>query len=270
MLPSDLTPSFPFSLAFFNEDETLYAAGDLTSTFPLASVTKILAGRAILIAVEEGFINLDEERLIGYPSESTSLRALLAHVSGVSFNSADRVAAVGQRRTYTNYAFEVAGAWVAERVGLPFTDWLDESVVAPLLLQDTFVEGSCAYSGIGSARDLITLGRELLEPKLISAELALQACTVQWPGIRGVTPGYGSYADNTWGLGLELRGDKQVTWFPTISEGGTFGHFGQSGSFLWVAPESRFGAVFVGAEPFGNWHKQHWSRLNDWLIESFI
>ncbi|EEH64437.1 beta-lactamase [Gleimia coleocanis DSM 15436] len=269
MIPAELTPDFPFAVAFFDETQVRFSAGDLVAVFPFASVTKLFASRAILMAVERGFIGLDEVRAVGIPAEETSLRALLSHVSGVSFSGPERVSVVGQKRTYTNYAIEVAGDWVAERMHVPFMDWLDEAVIGGLFLEDTYVEGSCAHAGMGSVRDLVTFGRELLNPRLISSALAVEARTVQWPGIRGVTPGFGSYPDNTWGLGMEIRRDKERTWFPSLSEGATFGHFGQAGSFLWVAPESRFGAAFLGAEPAGDWHKANWRPLNDWMISSF-
>lgn len=269
MLPSELTPPFPFALSFFDASSLRFTSGDITAEFPLASVTKLFAARGFLIAIERGIIRLEDVREVGFPPEETTFRQLISHVSGVSFDSPTRCASAGKKRVYTNFAFEEADRWVSSQLGTCFADWLDENVVAPLELQDTYIPGSVAHSGRGSVRDLVRLGQELLTPQLVSFSLAEHARTVQFSGLRGVTPGFGSYADNQWGLGMEIRADKQHTWFPLLSEGATFGHFGRSGSFLWVAPESGFGAAFLGAEPTGQWHKDHWSRLNDWLIHSF-
>ncbi|MCS4484812.1 beta-lactamase family protein [Gleimia sp. 6138-11-ORH1] len=269
MIPSSLTAAFPFSVAFFDADGIRFSAGDLGSEFAFASVTKLLASRAFLVAVEHGLIDLDDSILVGEPARPTSLRQLLAHVSGVSFASAKRAAEVGAKRIYSNYAIDVAAQWLEKRIDVPFGDWLDEQVVAPLLLQDSYVDGSAAHAGRGSVRDLVRFGQELLVPQLISDSLAQEAASVQWPGLRGVTPGFGHYADNQWGLAMEIRARKEHTWFPSLSEDATFGHFGLAGSFLWVAPESGFGAAFLGAEPTGDWHKTHWQQLNDWLISNF-
>lgn len=269
MIPASLTAPFPFAVAFFDANTIRFSAGDLTAEFPFASVTKLFASRAFLIAVEQGHISLEDSLAVGEPARETTLRQLLSHVSGVSFASAQRSAEPVAKRIYTNYAIEVAAQWVAERMHVPFVDWLDEQVVAALELQDSYIDGSPAYAGRGSVRDLVRLGQELIAPKLVSEALALEARTVQWPGLRGVTPGFGHYSDNQWGLAMEIRADKAHTWFPSLSEDATFGHFGRAGSYLWVAPESGFGAAFLGAEPTGSWHKAHWQDLNNWLITNF-
>lgn len=269
MIPASLTAPFPFAMAFFDAKTVRFSTGDLTAEFAFASVTKLLASRAFLIAVEQGHIGLDDSLAVGEPARETTLRQLLAHVSGVSFASAQRTAEPGAKRVYTNYAIDVAAQWLENRMHVPFVDWLDEQVVGALQLQDSYVDGSPAHAGRGSVRDLVRFGQELLVPQLVSERLALEARTVQWPGLRGVTPGFGHYADNQWGLAMEIRAGKENTWFPSLSEGATFGHFGRAGSFLWVAPESGFGAAFLGAEPTGDWHKAHWQQLNDWLITNF-
>lgn len=270
MLPLELTPPFPFALACFDASTTRFSAGDIAAEFEFASVTKLFAARAFLIALERGVISLEETRPVGAPSQETTFRQLISHVSGVSFDTAQRCAPAGSKRVYTNYAFDEAASWVSEKLGTSFVDWLDEQVVAPLELQDTYVPASVAHSGRGSVRDLVRFGQELLAPQLVSEAWAQQARTVQFPGLRGVTPGFGFYPDNQWGLGMEIRGQKRQTWFPSLSEDATFGHFGRAGSFLWVAPESGFGAAFLGAEPTGEWHKSHWSALNDWLLRTYL
>ena len=45
-----------------------------------------------------------------------------------------------------------------------------------------------------------------------------------------------------------------------------FGHFGQSGSFIWVDPVAGRQAVFLGAEPFGRAHAAAWPALNDQIL----
>lgn len=75
-------------------------------------------------------------------------------------------------------------------------------------------------------RVLLVFGRELLRSTLISIELADEARSTVFPGLRDLTPGFGSYSDNTWRLGLEIKNQKVRTWFPRAASANTFGHFG--------------------------------------------
>ena len=52
--------------------------------------------------------------------------------------------------------------------------------------------------------------------------------------LAGVLPGYGRQTPNDWGLGCEIRDHKSPHWTAPENSPETFGHFGQSGSFLWV------------------------------------
>ena len=62
--------------------------------------------------------------------------------------------------------------------------------------------------------------------------------TVQFPGLVGVLPGFGRQEPNDWGLGFELRDGKSPHWTGSRNSPRTFGHFGRSGTFLWVDPEA--------------------------------
>ena len=68
------------------------------------------------------------------------------------------------------------------------------------------------------------------------------------------------------GLGLEVRGHKSPHWTGSRNSPATFGHFGQSGSFVWADRDLGASAAFVGAEPFGPWHHDNWSVLNSQLL----
>ena len=60
---------------------------------------------------------------------------------------------------------------------------------------------------------------------------------MQFPGLVGVLPGFGRMDPNDWGLGFELRDAKSPHWTGARNSPRTFGHFGGSGTFLWVDPE---------------------------------
>ena len=119
--------------AVVDRNGTLAHHGDQTQTFPLASVTKLLAARAIQIAVEEGVFDLDTPA--GPPN--ATIRHLLAHTAGYEMTSEKVLAAPGTRRIYSNHGFAVAAEVLERESGIPFTDYLTESVFDPLQMSDT-------------------------------------------------------------------------------------------------------------------------------------
>src|SRR4051795_1049382 len=92
--------------------------GDRSKRVPWASVTKLATGLALLVAVEEGTVSLDEPA--GPPG--STLRHLLAHASGLPPDEGPPLMAPARRRIYSNYGLELAAALVAERSGMTFAD----------------------------------------------------------------------------------------------------------------------------------------------------
>ncbi len=74
---------------------------------------------------------------------------------------------------------------------------------------------------------------------------------------------------SAWGLGFEIRDGKAPHWTGSRNSPGTFGHFGQSGSFLWVDPEAGVACASLADRDFGDWAKQAWSRLSDDVLRSY-
>src|SRR3954451_11143113 len=93
--------------------------GDEEHSFAWASVTKLATTVALLVAAEEGLVDLDEP---AGPPEAT-FRHLLAHASGLPFDRGAPIARPGARRIYSNYGFEVAAALVEERADMPFPEY---------------------------------------------------------------------------------------------------------------------------------------------------
>src|SRR4051794_802208 len=132
------------------------AVGDPGRRFPWTSVTKLATAVALLVAAEEGIVDLDEPA--GPPG--STVRHLLAHASGLPFEAGAPIARPGTRRVYSNYGFGVAAALVAERAEMPFAEyfahvWGDTSAV---------LEGPAGSGAVGTLADLLVLARELLEP----------------------------------------------------------------------------------------------------------
>ncbi|MEE6271763.1 serine hydrolase domain-containing protein [Georgenia sp. MJ206] len=250
---------FPHAVVVTDAERVRAAHGPDSTIFPWASVTKLVTAMATLVAVERHLVDLDEAA----GPEGATVRHLLAHASGVPFGGGDVIAKPGDRRIYSNYGFELLADHVAFAVGTDFPEWAEESVLVPLGMSTVVIDGSAAHAGSGSAADLAALGRELLVPTLVSPELHGEATRVVFPSLTGVLPGFGRQKENDWGLGLEVRGAKTPHWTGAENDPATFGHFGQSGSFLWVDPRAGLATAFLGASPFGDWAAQVWPRLSD-------
>jgi CubicO group peptidase (beta-lactamase class C family) len=235
--------------------------GDTAATFAWASVTKLLTALASLVAAEEGVVELEEP---AGPSGST-VRHLLAHASGLPPEGETPIAPPGTRRIYSNAGFEVLAHAVAERAEMPFADYLRLAVLEPLGLSAS-LEGSPAFGVSGTLDDLLALGGELLAPRLVAAETLAEATAVAFPGLTGVLPGFGRMEPNDWGLGFELRDEKRPHWTGARNSPRTFGHFGQSGSFLWVDPDAGLACACLSDLDFGDWAKEAWPRLSDSVL----
>ena len=90
-----------------------------------------------------------------------------------------------------------------------------------------------------SLEDVLALGRELLAPALVAPETHEEMVAVQFPGLDGVLPEFGRFSPLDWGLGVELKGAKAPHWSGSLTSPRTFGHFGGSGTFIWVDPVAR-------------------------------
>lgn len=233
--------------------------------FDLASVTKPLAAYAVLVAVEEGAVELDEPA--GPPG--ATVRHLLAHTSGLGFDEHRIMAPPGTRRLYSNAGFEVLGDHLAKATEIPFAEYLSEAVLAPLGMTGTGLTegaGSPAKDGTSTVDDLARFAAELQAPRLLAPETVRLATSVAFPGLKGVLPGYGHKSPNDWGLGFEIRDGKSPHWTGTSSAPGTYGHFGQAGTFLWVDPVASAACVVLTDRDFGPWAAEVWPAFTDAVL----
>jgi len=152
---------------------------------------------------------------------------------------------------------------------MAFTDYLVEAVITPLGLVGFEATGSPAHGMKASVNHLLAFGRELLNPTLIAAQTLAMATAPVFGELRGVLPGFGPANPNPWGLGFEIRGNKNPHWTGSNHDPTTFGHFGGSGSFLWVDPTRRLIGASVSNKMFGEWAAQAWPVANTALVEQF-
>ncbi|MCX4551320.1 beta-lactamase family protein [Streptomyces sp. NBC_01387] len=230
--------------------------------FPLASVTKPLAAYAVLVAYEEGAIELDEPA--GPPG--ATVRHLLAHTSGLAFDEQRVMAGPGERRIYSNAGFEALGDHLTRATDIPFADYLHQAVLEPLGMVSTSLDGSPAKDAVSSVDDLARFAAELQAPRLLDPRTVAEATSVVHPGLKGVLPGYGLQNPNDWGLGFEIRTTKSPHWTGSSSSPRTFGHFGQSGTFLWVDPDAGAACVALTDRDFGPWAIDAWPPFTDAVL----
>lgn len=243
----------------------LESVGDTSRMFRLASVTKPLAALAILVAVEEEAVALDDPADESVVPGAT-LRHLLAHASGLAPERPMKAAPVATRRIYSNVGIERAALLVEQATAMRFPAYLDEAL-EPLDLTHTSLPGSAARDGVSTVDDLARVAQELLSPAGLLAPSTLQDLrTVQYPGLRGVLPGFGAKDPNDWGLGFEIRGEKSPHWTGATNSPATYGHFGQSGTMLWIDPEASLALVALTDRDFGPWSADAWPALSDAVL----
>jgi CubicO group peptidase (beta-lactamase class C family) len=266
---------------------TLASHGPTDEVLWFASVTKPLTAYGVLLAAQRGELSLDEPADVAFGPKGVTVRHLLAHAGGLPRERGGPTTSVEHRRSYSDWAYELLGDLVASRGGLPFERYLDLEVCRPLGMTRTSLGGPAGHGIHGTLEDLLRFARELLAPTLLEPELLAEATTVAFPGLDGVVPGFGRFTPNDWGLGFELKGSKDGRgstdaskdgsgsngsttrhWMGTRLSERTFGHFGLSGSFLWVDPDRGVAAAELADRHFGDWARDAWGPFNDRLADA--
>jgi CubicO group peptidase (beta-lactamase class C family) len=237
-------------------------AGDVDHVLRIASVAKLLTTHAVLVAVEEGSLDLDEPA--GPPG--ATVRHLLAHTAGYGFDQKEPITRPERRRIYSNTGFEVLADHLAQRSGIAFGDYLREAVLDPLQMRATELRGSPAHGIWSTVSDLTRFASDLLAPRLVAPQTLAAATSVQFPGLAGVVPGIGRHDPCDWGLGFELKDGKQPHWTGSANAPATFGHFGGAGTFLWVDPGAAVALVCLTDREFGPWALDAWPALSDAVL----
>jgi CubicO group peptidase (beta-lactamase class C family) len=243
-------------------DGVVASHGPVDAAMPWASVTKPASACAVLVAVDRGLLALDDPA--GPPG--ATVRHLLAHAAGLAFDDPTVISGVGRVRGYSNTGFDVLADVLARAAGAPFASLVDDWVLRPLGMTGSRLDGRAGDGMSGPAVDLARLGRELLVPSVLPGDLVREAERVAFPGLRGVLPGFGLQDPNDWGLGLEIRGTKAPHWTGSRNSPATFGHFGRTGTFLWVDPVAGIALACLTDRPFGPWAGEAWPALSDAVL----
>jgi CubicO group peptidase (beta-lactamase class C family) len=249
------------AVAALSAEGELGRRGDASRVFRWASVSKPVVALATLVAAEEGTLDLEEPA--GPPG--STIRHLLAHASGLPFEPGPPIAEPGTRRIYSNPGYVALADRIAAAAEMPFEEYLQKAVLGPLRLQAVH-RGTPAGGLYGTLDDLVRVTREFMSPTLVAPETLAEATRVQFPGLAGVIPGVGRFDPNDWGLGFELKDGKQPHFSGTLTSPRTYGHFGGSGTFVWVDPERGLALGLLTDLEFGDWAKEAWSPFSDAVV----
>jgi len=272
----DLTSTWPVdrvSAGVIDAAGQVLTVGDTRHRYRLASVAKPISAWAVLVAVEEGIVALDQP--LGQPG--CTIRHLLSHAGGYAFDGTEPISRPGRRRSYSNTGIEMVADAVAAAAGVTFGEYLREAVLAPLGMDSTELAGSPAHAMWSTLDDVLAFVRDTMSSRLLSAETVAAATTPVFPELAGIIPGIGRFDPCPWGLGFEIRGDKSPHWTGTRNSPSTFGHFGGAGTFVWVDPGVSRARPVVGQvacialtdRPFDDWAAealQLWPRFSDAVL----
>ncbi len=221
--------------------------------FALASVTKPLVARAAQVAIEEGAFELDTPA--GPPG--STVRHLLAHTAGYAMTSAKVIAAPGTRRIYSNHGFavlaEVARAGIGHRVR-----HLPDRVGLRAARDDRHRRSTAEPRPPGTARrrrstiwwhSPATCWRRRRCPDRCTTRR--RPCSSR--GSTACCPASGCSGPTTGGWASRSATANRRTGRGRRTRRRTYGHFGQSGTFLWVDPDAELALVVLTDRKFGEW-----------------
>ncbi|MHB2027728.1 MAG: serine hydrolase [Acidimicrobiales bacterium] len=244
------SPAFVVLRARHGTLERLVEVGDLDEIRAWASVSKMAV--ALAFGVENDWDLHHYDDVLG-PSGAT-LANLLSHSSGLGLELGDPVVAPGTKRIYSNYGVDYAvGTVVGENTA---ANWLADRVFSPLGMNDSRLEGRPAAGVVGSTNDLARLAEAWLLCDGLARTTRDRIIRPYLADLTGIVPGFGRFSPCPWGLGPEVRGEKQhwMGEWPASS----FGHFGQSGALMLVNCDEQIAVVATSTEPFGAWATQLW------------
>ena len=267
--PLDQVASWPVTAAVgvASASGLMETTGPVRQPFRWASVTKLLTALAALDAVQRGLLGLDEPA--GPPG--STIRHLLAHASGLAFDSDAVLAPPGQRRIYSNRGIEIVAEVLAARSGQPFERLLADEVCLPLGMAGHPARG---LTGLGRHRPADRPdepGRRAGQPVPGERGPAGRGHPGRLPRPdRACCPASAARPTATGAWASRSGTARRRTGPGSRNSPGTFGHFGRSGSFLWVDPEAGLACVGLADRDFDEWAKQAWPNLADDLLAAHL
>ncbi len=116
-------------------------------------------------------------------------------------------------------------------------------------------------SDLASFGEMLLEGGSLGETRILSRASVAEMTRNQIPGISAHF-GDEYYPEATWGLGLDVQGNKKSLFYPSLSSPSTFGHDGAGGVWLSIDPTYDLVCVYLSvelAETSGPRPRQKWN-----------
>ena len=197
----DLTSEWPVphvSAAVLRGGEVVSTIGAVDRVQRLASISKPMTAWAILVAVEEGVVSLDQP--VGQPG--CTLRHLLSHAGGYPFEGEEPISPPESTRIYSNSGFSLAARAVEAATDMTFADYLHEAVFAPLAMTSSVLRGSAAAGVRSNLADTCRFVAEVMRPTLIHSSTASRRRTHALPDTRRYCSRRGSLCAVPLGTGI--------------------------------------------------------------------
>jgi CubicO group peptidase (beta-lactamase class C family) len=245
----------------------------------MASITKLLTGVLVMMAADQGMIDLDAPlprylpELADRCPASLTPRALLTHTADLGWsgdwasdwnpsleNQIAHIAPtlrVGTRFEYTRAGYAVMGKVLERQTGLPVSALIDRCLVRPLGMENAVVDNS--YGGLyASALDVARVGQMLLNGGSYGTRRFLSPASVSAMAPEPLAGSDGSLP------GLRGVGTAPVKG-PGLSKS-AYGHAAASGAVFCIDPEREL--VIISARdrvgPDEAAHKAYVQRLIDY------
>jgi CubicO group peptidase (beta-lactamase class C family) len=230
--------------------ERIDEEGDLSAVRAWASVSKMAVALAFGVEVDWDLHQFTQN----FGPHGATLANLLSHSSGLGFEVGDPSVPIATKRVYSNAGFDHAVDFVLKDDDA--AHWLEDRIFLPLGMESTYLRGRPCADVHGSTEDMVTLGVAWLRPDGVSAQTRDRQIKAYLPELNGIVPGFGRFSPCPWGLGPELRGNKEHWMGDWPAE--SFGHFGQSGTMLLLNADEQIGLAATTTQPFGPWAVQLW------------
>ena len=209
---------------------------------------------------EEGALDLDEPQARPAQASATCLPTHPIAVRGRA-----PIAPPGRRRIYSNRGFQVLGEHLAARAEMAFADYVRAAVCEPLELS---LDPS-GHPGAGmraSLDDVLALGASSLHRRSSRPRLTPRWSASSSRGSTACFPTSAASPRSTGGSASSSRARRTPRWSGTLTSPQTFGHFGGSGTFLWVDPVAGVACAALATREFGEWAKVAWPALSDAVL----
>ncbi len=154
---------------------------------------------------------------------------------------------------------------VAEHAEMPFADYVREAVCAPLEIE-LDPSGDPGSGMHASLADVLAIGRELLSPRLVADETRDEMVARSVPGARRACSPTTAASTRSTGDSASSSTRGRRSWMGARTSPRTYGHFGGTGTFLWVDPDARVVCAALTTREFDEWAKEAWPRFADAVL----